>query len=63
MIFSTLRRYIKIPAMAFALLPPIEANVGIDIINKDIKTVRQSMANFKDPETGMDRLKKMFQLE
>lgn len=62
MILSTLRRFIKIPATALALSGPIDAVIDQDVINKDIKTAK-SFTNYVDSETGMDRLKKMFQLE
>lgn len=62
MVLSTLRRFIKIPVTAFALSGPIEAVIDQDVLNKDIKTVR-SLDTFVDTETGMDRIKKMFQLE
>lgn len=62
MIFSTLRRYIKIPALALAAEGPLELAQSFDVVNPDIKTAR-SFKNYDDKETGMDRLKRMFQLE
>jgi hypothetical protein len=67
MVLSTLRKFVKIPTGGFilstgALGRPIEAIDHLDVIDKDIKTVK-SYLEFQDTETGWDRIKKMFQLE
>lgn len=68
MILSTLRKLVKIPTGGFILAVggpihrPAEAVDHLDVIDKDIKTVK-SYLEFQDTETGWDRLKKIFQLE
>lgn len=62
MIFSTLRRYIKIPALVLAVEGPLALGESLDIINPDIKTAK-SFKKHDDNETGIDRIKRMFQVE
>jgi hypothetical protein len=61
MILSTLRRFIKFPATGLALSGPIEAVIDQDVINPNIKTVKQRRE--VDTETGWDRIKRMFVVE
>lgn len=61
MIFSKLK-YFRVPATVFAAAGPIDTVLPYDIIDPEIKTAK-SYEKFQDSETGMDRLKRMFQLE
>lgn len=62
MIFSSIKKFINFPPTAFCLSGPAEAVIDEDVTNKQIKTVK-SFVNYVDKETGMDRIKRMFQLE
>lgn len=45
-----------------ALPKPIESVEFYDVVDKDLKTVKD-YTKFEDPETGWDRIKRMFRLE
>lgn len=66
MVLSKLMNLIKLPTGGFilsvAIPKPIESAAFYDVVDKDLKTVR-SYNEFKDTETGLDRIKMMFKLE
>jgi hypothetical protein len=60
--FLKLIKCIRTPVIAFAAAGPIDTVIPHDVIDPQIKTAK-SFQRFKDNETGVDRIKQMFQLE
>lgn len=62
--FSNALKYVKYPVFGLCLAGPIDTVIDQDVIDPKIKTAK-SFERFKevDQETGMDRIKMMFQLD
>jgi hypothetical protein len=54
-------KLVRLP-VAFCSSGPMDSVVHYDVVDPRLKTAR-SMETFEDTETGLDRVKKMFQLE
>lgn len=64
MFYKALRRYVKYPVIGLCIAGPLDTVIDQDVIDPRIKTSK-SFERYKhfDTETGLDRIKLMFQLD